>query len=180
MGSSDLGIAQGQMKQLLLFLLAVSLSTATLAETIEGRVVGVSDGDTITVLDQDRRKFKIRLGGIDAPEKKQAFGERSKQHLSRLVFNKEARIEWNKRDKYGRTIGKVWVAPDSCSNCAKTVDANLAQLRAGMAWWYRQYAKEQSVEDQQQYSKAESEAQNGRTGLWADPSPMQPWEWRHR
>jgi len=180
LGSGDVGIAQGQMKHLMSFLLAMSLCSAGLAETIEGRVVGVSDGDTITVLDQDHRQIKVRLGGIDAPEKKQAFGDRSKQNLSRMVFNKEVRIEWHKRDKYKRAIGKVWVAPVSCSECTKTIDANLAQLTAGMAWWYRQYAKEQSVEDQQQYSKAESEAQNRRIGLWADSSPMPPWEWRHR
>lgn len=175
-----MGDSQGQMKYLLSFLLAMSLCSVALAESIDGRVVGVSDGDTITVLDQDRRQFKIRLGGIDAPEKKQAFGERSKQSLSRLVFNKDVRIEWHKRDKYGRTIGKVWVAPVSCSECAKTIDANLAQLTTGMAWWYRQYAREQKVEDQGQYSKAEADAQSRRIGLWADPSPMPPWEWRHR
>ena len=180
MGSGNVGITQGQMKNLLPFLLAMSLCSAAMAETIEGRVVGVSDGDTITVLDQDHRQIKVRLGGIDAPEKKQAFGDRSKQNLSRMVFNKEVRIEWHKRDKYGRTIGKVWVAPVSCTNCAKTVDANLAQLNAGMVWWYRQYAKEQSVEDQRQYSKAETDAQNRRIGLWADPSPIPPWAWRHR
>ncbi len=168
------------MKQLVPVLLTAMLCASASAEEITGRVVKVSDGDTITVLDQDHRQTKIRLAGIDAPEKKQAFGERSKQNLSRLVFNKDVRVEWHKRDKYGRTIGKVWVAPASCSECAKTVDANLAQLSAGMAWWYRQYAKEQSVEDQQHYSKAESDAQNGRIGLWADPSPMPPWEWRHR
>ncbi len=180
MGRGDMGIAQGLMKRLVPVLLVAMLCASASAEEISGRVVKVSDGDTITVLDQDRRQLKVRLSGIDAPEKKQAFGERSKQNLSRLVFNKEVRVEWRKRDKYGRTIGKVWVAPASCSDCAKTVDANLAQLNAGMAWWYRQYAKEQSVEDQQHYSKAEAEAQNRRIGLWADPTPMPPWEWRHR
>jgi hypothetical protein len=63
-----------------------------------------------------------------APEKKQTYGERSKQHLARLVFNKEVRIDWHKRDKYGRTIGKVWVAPTDCSNCSPTVDASLYLL----------------------------------------------------
>lgn len=180
MGGGDMGAAQDQMKQLITLLLVALLSASALADEIEARVVKVSDGDTITVLDHDRREIKIRLAGIDAPEKKQAFGERSKQHLAGLVFGKDVRIEWHKRDKYGRTIGKVWVAPASCGNCAKTVDANLAQLTAGMAWWYRQYAKEQPVGDQNQYSRAEAEAQNRRTGLWADPSPLPPWEWRHR
>lgn len=180
MGRGDMGIAQGQMKQLVPFLLAALLSTSAVAEEIDGRVVKVSDGDTITVLDRDKRQIKIRLAGIDAPEKKQAFGERSKQHLAGLVFGKDVRIEWHKRDKYGRTIGKVWVAPASCSDCGKSVDANLAQLTAGLAWWYRQYAREQAAEDQERYSRAEAEAQTRRVGLWADSSPMPPWEWRHR
>lgn len=180
MGCRHMGAAQGQMKQLIPFLFAAALCTGALAETVEGKVVAVSDGDTITVLDRDHRQIKIRLSGIDAPEKKQAFGQRSKQSLSRLVFNKEVRVEWHKRDKYKRTIGKVWVQPSDCHECATTLDANLAQLNTGMAWWYRQYAKEQPVEDQNHYSAAEAEAQDRRIGLWADPNPMPPWEWRHR
>jgi endonuclease YncB( thermonuclease family) len=99
-----MGAAQGQMKHLILipFLFATALCTVALAETIEGKVVAVSDGDTITVLDRTHRQIKIRLSGIDAPEKKQAFGQRSKQNLSGLVFNKEVRVEWHKRDKYKR------------------------------------------------------------------------------
>jgi endonuclease YncB( thermonuclease family) len=168
------------MKRLIPFLLAAAICSTALAEMIEGRVVGVSDGDTITVLDRDQRQVKIRLSGIDAPEKAQPYGQRSKQHLSRLVFNKEVRVEWHKRDKYKRTIGKVWVQPIDCNACAQTLDANLAQLTAGLAWWYRQYAKEQPDEDQNRYSQAEAEAQARRVGLWADQSPMPPWEWRHR
>lgn len=168
------------MTRLIPFLLAATVCSTALAGMIEGRVVGVADGDTITVLDQDQRQIKIRLSGIDAPEKAQPYGQRSKQNLSRLVFNKEVRVEWQKRDKYKRTIGKVWVQPGDCKECAKTLDANLAQLTTGMAWWYRQYAKEQAVEDQHRYSHAETEAQARRVGLWADPNPMPPWEWRHR
>ena len=168
------------MKRLIPFLLAATVCSTALAEMIEGRVVGVSDGDTITVLDRDQRQVKIRLSGIDAPEKKQTFGQRSKQNLSRLVFNKEVRVEWHKRDRYKRTIGKVWVQPSDCNECAHTLDANLAQLNAGMAWWYRQYANEQPVEDQSRYSRMEADAQARRAGLWADSSSMPPWEWRHR
>lgn len=78
------------------------------AETLRGKVVGVSDGDTITVLDADKIQYKVRLAGIDAPEKSQAFGERSKQHLGNLVFGKVVYVEWNKTDKYGRTVGKAF------------------------------------------------------------------------
>ena len=131
-------------------------------------------------LDASHRQWKIRLAGIDAPEKSQPLGQQSKQALSDRVHGRQVVIDAGKTDRYGRTIGKVWVAPVSCSECAKTIDANLAQLTTGMAWWYRQYAREQKVEDQGQYSKAEADAQSRRIGLWADPSPMPPWEWRHR
>ena len=105
------------------------------AETLSGRVVGVSDGDTITVLDADLQQHKIRLSGIDAPEKKQPFGQRSKEHLSLLVFDKPVDVEWNKLDRYKRTIGKVMVADPSCAktNCPKTVDAGLSQITVGLA-----------------------------------------------
>lgn len=94
------------------------------ASVIEGRVVGVSDGDTVTVLDAGRRQHKFRLLGIDAPEKDQDFGERSKQSLSDLVFGKDVMVEYEKKDRYGRTLGKVVVGGRS---------ANLEQVRAGLA-----------------------------------------------
>ena len=97
---------------------------ACTAATIEGRVVGVADGDTITVLDANAVQHKIRLAGIDAPEKKQPFGQRSKQSLSDLVFDKAVTVETNKRDKYRREVGKVLVGG---------VDANLEQVKRGMA-----------------------------------------------
>ena len=96
------------------FAAALALVCWTLAcnaDTITGRVVGVADGDTVTVLDADKVQHKIRLAGIDAPEKAQAFGNRSKQNLSDLVFGKDVRVDWDKRDRYGRIVGKVWVQP---------------------------------------------------------------------
>ncbi len=140
------------------------------AATITGRVVGVSDGDTITVLDTSRTQHKIRLAGIDAPESKQAFGTRSKQHLSGSVYNRQVTVEWDKHDRYGRTVGVVLVDGH---------DANLEQVRAGMAWWYRHYAKDQRPEDRQLYDAAETEARAAKRGLWADANPVPPWEWRH-
>ena len=116
------------------------------AETLTGTVVAVADGDTITVLDANREQHKIRLSGIDAPEKAQPFGQRSKESLSAMVFNKEVRVDWEKRDKYKRIVATVWVQPVSCPTCPKTLDAGLAQLTVGLAWWYRKYAKEQSLE----------------------------------
>ncbi len=140
------------------------------AATLTGHVVGIHDGDTITVLDAAKAQHKIRLAGVDAPELKQAFGTRSKQSLSEMVYNKQVKVEWDKRDRYGRTIGVILVDGH---------DVNLEQVRTGMAWWYRQYAKEQKSEDRKLYESAENEARTAKRGLWADNAPVPPWEWRH-
>lgn len=140
------------------------------AETLNGRVVAIGDGDTITVLDAERQQHKIRLMGIDAPEHNQAFGERSRQNLAALTFGKDVSVDWNKQDRYGRTVGKVMV---------NGVDANLEQIKDGMAWWYEKYRKEQTQADQQLYSQAEKVARAGRMGLWRDPDPVAPWDWRN-
>ncbi len=140
-----------------------------LADTIEGRVVGVSDGDTITLLDSSKTQHKIRLQGIDAPEATQAFGQASKRHLSNLVFNRDVTAECGKTDKYKRQVCVVMVSGQ---------DANLAQVKAGMAWWYRAYDKEQIPEHRVQYQGAEMDAQRQRLGLWRDAEPVPPWEWR--
>lgn len=156
------------------FLLLIATLLAAIsapAETLSGRVVGVTDGDTVTVLDASNGQWKVRLMGIDAPEKNQAFGQRSKQHLSDLVFDKQVTIEYSKKDKYGRTIGKILVDGD---------DANLEQIKAGMAWHYKQYQKEQTPSDQSRYSNAEDQAREGKVGLWADSDPTPPWDFRHR
>ena len=139
-------------------------------ETLQGKVVRISDGDTITVLDGNKVQHKIRLAGIDAPEKSQAFGERSKQHLSDLVFGKTVTVDWNKSDKYGRTVGKVIVNGQ---------DANLRQVQAGLAWHYKQYEKEQSAADRSAYAHAETDAKTIKSGLWQDTAPTPPWDFRH-
>lgn len=140
----------------------------------------MSDGDTITVLDANHDQHRIRLSGIDAPEKAQAFGQRSKQNLSRLVFGRDVDVKWSKKDRYGRTVGKVMVANPSCreANCPKELDACHAQVTDGMAWWYRQYAKEQEPGDAHRYEQSELEARARKIGLWADPQPTPPWDWR--
>jgi endonuclease YncB( thermonuclease family) len=146
-----------------------------------GKVIAVADGDTITVL-RDKEQLKIRLFGIDAPEKGQAFGNVAKQRMSDLVFDKEVRVDDRKKDKYGRTIGRVWVASTECqeSDCPKTLDAGMALLTLGLAWHYKKYEKEQPEEEREQYSFAETEARAKRAGLWADAEPVPPWEWRHK
>ena len=163
-----------------LLVLSVLLVSIAHADTLTGRVVGVADGDTITVLDADRQQHKIRLGGIDAPEKAQPFHQKSKENLSRLVFNKYVRVEWDKHDRYGRIVGKVWVQPASCPTCPMTLDAGHAQITVGLAWWYRNYAREQSPADRGAYEFSEQEAKAKRVGLWSDPDPVPPWEWRRR
>lgn len=150
------------------------------ADVLLGRVVGVSDGDTITLLDNSQHQHKIRLAGIDAPERAQPFGARSKQHLSELVFSKPVAAEWHKIDRYGRKVAKVMVGEPSCAeaSCPKTLDAGLAQVTIGMAWWYRQYAREQSVEDREKYELGEAEARARSAGLWSNNGAIAPWEWR--
>lgn len=140
-----------------------------LADTIEGRVVGVSDGDTITVLDGSKTQHKVRLAGIDAPESKQAFGQASKKHLSDAVFDREVTLDCGKIDKYRREVCVVMV---------NGADANLAQVRAGMGWWYRKYQKEQTAQQRADYEAAEATAKASRVGLWWDSDPIAPWDWR--
>ena len=141
----------------------------TLAETITGRVVGVHDGDTITVLDSTRTQHKIRLSGIDAPESKQAFGQASKRHLSDAVFNRDVTLDCGKTDKYRRQV---------CDVIVDGRDANLAQIEAGMAWWYRKYQKEQTARQRADYAAAEEGARAAKIGLWQDAVPVPPWEFR--
>lgn len=155
-----------------LFLLLLFWSISATAATLVGQVVGVTDGDTVTVLDEQRQQHKVRLAGIDAPEKKQPFGQRSKESLSDAVFGKTVSVEWGKVDRYGRIVGKIIV---------DTQDVNLGQVEAGLAWWYRKYSAEQSVADRGLYAQAEEDAKREHLGLWGDAEPVAPWDWRrHR
>lgn len=159
------------------FVLLLFLSLPAFAE-VTGIVVGVADGDTVTVLDTDKNQHKVRVAGIDAPEKAQPFGQRAKKRMSTLVFEKEVRLEGDKRDRYGRTIAKVWVSPPDCQRCPKTLDAGLAVLTSGLAWHYKKYQNEQSPEDRQRYAFVEDEARSKRVGLWSEADPIPPWDWR--
>lgn len=160
------------------FLLLYALFAGSVFADVTGRVVAVTDGDTIKVLDVSNVQHKVRLIGIDAPERGQPFGAASTKHLASMVAGKEVFVESDKNDRYGRLLGKVWVQPSDCLTCDKTLDANHAQLIAGMAWWYRYYAKEQSTEDRGRYESAETEAKVRGWGLWADPNPINPYDWR--
>ena len=155
------------------------LAGGAFAGELAGRVVSVSDGDTVTVLDDAREQHKIRIAGIDAPEKRQAYGERAKQHLSDLVYGKNVVVVWDKRDRYGRLIGRVLVHECDRAACRYAIDAGLEQLKAGLAWHYKQYEKEQKADERVRYSTTEAEARARRDGLWREPDAVPPWQFRH-
>ncbi len=141
----------------------VMLAANLIAAQLNGRVVGVADGDTITVLDATKTQHKIRLNTIDAPEKAQAFGQKGKQRLSDYVFGKDVNVEWRKKDRYGRILGTVWHG---------SMNVNLQMIKDGFAWHYKQY------DQSKVYADAEDEARAAKRGLWVDKSPTPPWEFR--
>jgi endonuclease YncB( thermonuclease family) len=121
---------------------------------------------------------KVRLSGIDAPERKQPFGARAKDALSDLTFSKVVDLRCTKTDRYGRSVCSVWVAPASAPDGPQALDAGLAMVTLGMAWWYRAYAREQTPQERGQYEFAEQEARAKKAGLWRDGDAVAPWEWR--
>ncbi len=145
------------------------LVSIAFADTLTGKVVKVADGDSITVLDNTTTQHRIRLQGIDAPEKGQPYGNASSKHLASLVAGKTVSVKWAKRDRYRRIVGFVIVDGQ---------DVNLVQVKAGMAWFYRYYQRELSSEDRRRYATAENQARTDRLGLWQDKNPMPPWEFR--
>lgn len=155
----------------LFVLILLSFSFLANAATIVGKVVGVADGDTLTVLDETKTMHKVRLEGLDCPEKKQAFGTQAKWNLSKLAFGKPAEVIYKKRDRYQRVLGKVMV---------EGKDVGLEQIKAGLGWHYRQYAKEQQPDDRVTYSDAEAAAKSAKQGLWTEPEPVAPWEFRRQ
>ncbi|MGH8658498.1 MAG: thermonuclease family protein [Gammaproteobacteria bacterium] len=120
------------MNKLLVAVMLLAFESAA-ADTLSGRVVGVADGDTVTVLGQKHEQHKVRLSGIDAPEKSQPFGSRAKQSLSDLAYGRCVSVEWRKRDRYRRIVGMVFEGGR---------DINLEQVRRGLAWHYKQYQSE--------------------------------------
>ena len=157
----------------------LAVSGASRSELLQGRVVGVTDGDTITVLDPAANRHKIRLGGIDAPETGQPYGNVSKQSLAKIVFGRTVSVDVRKIDAYGRLIGNVRVMDSDCDGCNEAPDVNYAQVMSGMAWWYREYANEQPEDEQSRFAIAEDTARSRKIGLWRERSPIAPWVWRH-
>lgn len=140
-------------------------SIASGAEDLRGKVIGISDGDTLTVL-IERKPVKVRLSEIDAPERKQPFGTRSRQSLATICNQKFAVITWKAHDRYGRVIGHV-----QCEG----IDANASQVRSGMAWVYDRYASSGTP-----LYALQEEAKLERRGLWGHPDAIPPWEWRRK
>ena len=150
-----------------IFLLTVFLASALsfgLGEEFRGKVVRVLDGDTIEVMHHGQAE-RIRLNGIDCPEKAQPFGERAKKYTSSLAFGETVTAIVKDTDRYGRTVAEI-LLPDGRS-------LNRELVKAGLAWWYRKYSTDATL------GQLEAEARAARRGLWADSNPVPPWEWRH-
>jgi len=130
---------------------------------IQSKVVSIADGDTFTLLTKEKKQIKVRLYGIDCPEKGQPISNVCKQYLSNLIFYKDVNVEDKGKDRYGRTLGIVFV---------DTVNINESLLAAGMAWHYKQYDKNK------EWAEMEKRARSEKKGLWKDEKPIAPWETR--
>lgn len=136
---------------------------------LDGKVTRVLDGDTLDLVSQDNQTFRIRLQGIDAPEKTQAYGPEAKEVLTLLTLNRQIHVIWNEKDIYGRLIGKVTL---------NKKDICLEMVAQGMAWHFVKYEQNQSDEDRQLYQQTEKRVREQRKGLWTDPNPVAPWDYR--
>jgi endonuclease YncB( thermonuclease family) len=147
------------------FLLLSVYASSLYAAELVGKIVGVHDGDTVTFLTSDNKQIKVRLAEIDAPELAQPYGNKSKQHLSGLIFGKSVTLDVVEKDRYGRSVGKIYSG-------AEYVNAEM--VKSGHAWAYKQYLKDKS------FLEFESSAKSQKIGLWSLPDAeiVPPWEWR--
>jgi endonuclease YncB( thermonuclease family) len=152
----------------LVALCAIAPAAASAAE-LDGTVVAISDGDTLTLIGTDKRQHRIRLDGIDAPERTQPYGQRARQSLAQLAYGRAAIVNCPKVDRYGREVCRVTI---------DGVDVGLEQIRRGLAWHYVKYAHEQRAVDRARYAQAESEARARSAGLWSFEDPVPPWDYR--
>ena len=142
----------------------VNAKTNQSEATWQGKVVGITDGDTVTVLTSTNEQVKIRIYGIDCPEKKQAFGTKARAFLASLIFGQTVIIQPSGKDLYGRTIAKI---------SYEDRDIGLTMIQYGYAWWYQAYAKKEI-----DYKKAQVKAKDQQLGLWQDANPVEPWKFR--
>lgn len=148
-----------------LIVITLYLSPSTQAASIYGKVVGISDGDTITILTKDKKSIKVRLVEVDAPEKNQPWGQKSKQALSDLIFSLNVTIDSAGNDRYGRTLGTVFLG---------SININQHMVENGNAWAYTQYVRDQ------RYFQLQKNAKSKQLGLWSlsQDQTIAPWEWR--
>ena len=144
---------------------------AAATSPLHGRVIAVADGDTVTVLDAQQRRHRVRLLGIDAPEQAQPWGAEAGAHLKALVLQHEVQVDFAKTDRHGRLVGTLRLQGQ---------DVNLQLLRAGLAWHHKPYAADQWLLERWRYARDERQAQREQRGLWADPAPVPPWEYRQQ
>lgn len=152
------------MRKLLILIMTLFIVTLSFATTIKGKVIKVADGDTITILEENGDKTRVRFYGIDAPEKKQNYGIKSLDVLKNLIDKKEVEIEVKDKDQYGRVVGIVYYDKKNI---------NLYMLETGNAWWYKQYSKH-NIE----FKTAEEKAKLEKLGLWKEKNPTPPWIYR--
>lgn len=153
-------------------LLAITLLVVPLvarADEWQGTIVAIADGDTLTLLGSGRQMRRIRLDGIDAPERTQPYGQRARQSLAALAHGRRATADCEKSDRYGRAVCRVTV---------DGIDVGLEQVRRGLAWHYLRYAHEQSPSARAAYAQAEAQAKRDRSGLWSAQEPTPPWDYR--
>jgi len=153
------------MKTILKIFFFLGFISFSYSQIIEGKVIKIKDGDTIEILLQGNNPITIRLNGIDAPEKKQAFGQKSKEKLSEMIFGKIVKVDCNGKDRYGRVIGDIYL---------DEVNINEEMVKSGLAWHYKKYSKSDIL------AEYEDEARNNRRGLWADKNPIPPWDFRKK
>lgn len=152
----------------------VSADTAVFTETkyetqdrkyVTGKVTRIADGDTFTMIFENGFEVRVRLLGIDSPERRQAFSNKAKQTLSDLIYNKEVKVYYESKDRYGRVLGDIYI---------NDLNVNHEMVRRGMAWHFIRYS------DDEKLAALEKEARKNKIGLWADPNPVAPWDFRRK
>ena len=154
------------MKRFYILLVIITLGMMANAQSFQVKVVKISDGDTFTAINRDNLQIKFRIYGIDAPEKKQAFGTKSREYLSALIFGKTVTVDVQSQDAWGRYITYVYTSDKK--------DVSLEMLKAGMAWHFSKY------DDTLEYEEAEVNSRIRKIGLWADPQRIAPWDFRKK
>lgn len=151
------------MRILLISILLLIFSLSVVSKNLEGKIIKVSDGDTVVLLDSTNTKYRIRLDGIDAPEKGQPFGTKATNFVKTLIAGKMVKVEWSKKDRYGRILGYVFT---------DTINVNKELLKEGLAWHYKHFNQDDEL------AKLELEAKSKKLNIWSEVNPIEPYQWR--